>query len=91
MSKLRNISGIAIRRYRDQLGYSQPQLALKCQLLGWDASRDTIASIEDGSRVVKDVEIAILAKILGVSVSELIPRKWDAGILNSPSQGESHG
>lgn len=77
MAKIRNISGTAVRRYRDKRELSQPQLALKCQLLGWDASRDTIAAIEDGTRIVKDIEAAILAKVLGVAVGQLIPETWD--------------
>lgn len=89
MSKLRNISGKAVRRHRDKLSLSQPKLALKCQLLGWDASRDTIAAIEDGSRVVKDVEAAILAKVLGVSVADLIPSRWDPAILQQPDASDA--
>ena len=89
MSKIRNISGDSVRRYRDKLGLSQPKLALKCQLLGWDASRDTIASIEDGTRIVKDVEVAILAKVLGVTVNQLIPERWDEKLIPGPNEDVS--
>ena len=78
-----------MRRYRDKLGLSQPKLALKCQLLGWDASRDTIASIEDGTRIVKDVEVAILAKVLGVTVNQLIPERWDEKLIPGPNEDVS--
>jgi transcriptional regulator with XRE-family HTH domain len=90
MSKLRNVSGAAVRRYRDKKGLSQTGLALKCQLIGWDASRDVIAAIEDGSRVVKDLELVILAKVLGVPTGDFLPKRVNddlRAILVSSNEG----
>ena len=39
-----NIVGPQVRRLRWELGFSQPALAGKCQLRGWDVSRVTTAS-----------------------------------------------
>lgn len=90
MPKLRNVSGAAVRRYRDKKGLSQTGLALKCQLIGWDASRDVIAAIEDGSRVVKDLELVILARALGVQTGDFLPKRVNddvRGVLaNSASE-----
>ena len=69
----RNIVGPQVRqlRYRGEL--SQPELAAKCQRLGWDIGRDTIAKIEGRSRWVGDEELVHLARSLGVALEKLFP------------------
>ena len=76
-----------IRILRSRRGWSQPVLAAKCQLAGWDVSRDIIARIELRIRWVADFELMLLAQVLGVPVSNLLPRqvRWDE-IL--PAQAE---
>ena len=43
---------------RSRRGWSQPVLAAKCQLAGWDVSRDIIARIELRVRWVADFELS---------------------------------
>ena len=62
-----------MRQARFQLGLSQPALAAKCQLLGWDIARDTIAKIEGQTRWVGDGELVFLARSLGVALEALFP------------------
>lgn len=69
-----NITGRQIARLRTEKGLSQDQLAVKCQRMGWDVSRNIVAKIESGIRCVSDQEILLLAKALMVSVAELFPR-----------------
>ena len=69
----RNIIGPQVRRLRYQVGLSQPALAAKCQLLGWDIGRDTIAKIEGRNRWVGDEELVHLARSLGVGLEMLFP------------------
>jgi len=69
-----NVCGPQVSRFRAQLGWSQPELAAKCQLAGWDVSRDIIARIEGQIRWVGDFEVAILAKVLKVPLEKLYPR-----------------
>ena len=69
-----NITGRQIARLRTEKGLSQDQLAVKCQRMGWDVSRNIVAKIEAGIRCVSDQEILLLAKALMVSVAELFPR-----------------
>ena len=69
----RNIVGPQVRQLRYQGGLSQPELAAKCQLLGWDIGRDTIAKIEGRSRWVGDEDIVHLARSLGVALEKLFP------------------
>ena len=68
-----NIVGPQVRRLRCERGLSQPALAAKCQLLGWDVSRDTIAKIEGQTRWVGDGELVFLARSLGVALEALFP------------------
>ncbi|WP_343225922.1 helix-turn-helix transcriptional regulator [Luteolibacter marinus] len=67
-----NFCGPVIRRLRVGKNWSQDQLASKCQLGGWDASRDVIARIELQNRLVTDWEIIALAKAFGCEPGELL-------------------
>lgn len=69
-----NIIGRQVGKLRNQRGLSQNQVAVKCQRMGWDASRTTIAKLESGFRCVTDSELLLLARALEVSVSDLFPR-----------------
>lgn len=60
---------------RNAKGLSQEQLAVACQLIGFDVSRGVIARIEGGVRWVADFEVLELAGALGVPVPELYPKE----------------
>lgn len=68
-----NIVGPQIRKARYQLGLSQEQLATRCQLLGLDISRSTLAQIEIRVRFVSDEELLVLALVLSVATDDLFP------------------
>jgi transcriptional regulator with XRE-family HTH domain len=68
-----NIVGPQVRRLRNAQGWSQPELAARCQRMGWDIGRDIIARIESRIRLVTDSEILFLARALHASVAELFP------------------
>lgn len=72
-NQTRNIIGPQVRRLRYERDLSQPALAAKCQLLGWDIARDTIAKIEGQNRWVGDAELVHLARSLGVPLEKLYP------------------
>ena len=69
-----NITGSQIRKLRSQLDLSQEQLSAKCQRVGLDISRGTLAKIEAGVRCVSDQEALLLAQALGIGVSDLFPK-----------------
>ncbi len=69
-----NVVGPQIRKLRNQKGWTQAQLAQKLQLLGWDTSRQSVARLETQERRVTDLEVLILAMVLGVKTDELYPR-----------------
>ena len=70
-----NIIGPKIRELREQHGFTQDQVAAKCQVLGFDLTRGTLAKIESRIRAVSDHEIPFLAKALGCSIESLFPKK----------------
>lgn len=70
-----NIIGPQIKKLRKQAGLSQRQLSEKLELEAVYTCRGSISRIESGLRAVTDIEIAAIAKILGVSVDKLFEVK----------------
>lgn len=75
-----NIVGPQVRRIRTELGLSQPELAARCQRLGWDVGRDIIARIEAQIRLVSDTELVFLARSLETPLISLYPRDIQANL-----------
>ena len=69
-----NIIGKQVSRLRNGLNISQEQLSARCQRVGLDISRGTLAKIESCVRCVSDQEAFLLGQALGVSVSDLFPK-----------------
>lgn len=67
-----NISGNRIRKYREQLGLSQEQLAANLQLIGLNLNQKAISRIETGERVVPDYELTYFAEIFSCNVNCLL-------------------
>lgn len=68
----KNIIAATLRMRRSKLRLSQADLARGCQIAGWDIGRDTIAKLEGGRRCIIDSEIICLAKVLKISVHQLL-------------------
>jgi transcriptional regulator with XRE-family HTH domain len=69
-----NIVGPQVRKIRRQRGWTQTDLAVKLQLFGWDTSRESVTSLENMQRRVPDLELFILARVLGTKMDNLFPR-----------------
>jgi len=69
-----NIVGPQVRKIRLQRGWTQNDFAVKLQLFGWDTSRESVTRLENQSRRVPDLELFVVAKILGVKADDLFPR-----------------
>lgn len=69
-----NICGKNVRKYRTAITprLSQRGLADKLQLEGIDLDKNAIQRIESGQRFVTDIELVALAKVLKVSLNELL-------------------
>jgi transcriptional regulator with XRE-family HTH domain len=72
-NKFKNAVGANVRKFRMEKGLQQQDLAIACNLLGFDISRSGIGQIEMHHRQVIDIELILLARALEVSVLDLIP------------------
>ena len=81
MNHPRNIVGPQIRKLRESKDLTQPMLVAKCNLMGWDISRETLARIESQIRRVADAELVCLARALKVDIETLLPSKEKLGRL----------
>ncbi|MEI8234420.1 MAG: helix-turn-helix transcriptional regulator [Verrucomicrobiota bacterium] len=70
-----NIIGPQVRALREAAGLTQEQLAARCQRLGLDITRGTLAKIEAAVRSISDHEIPFIARALSVSLDVLFPDK----------------
>ncbi len=55
------------------MGFTQSELAAKCNLLGFDVGRESISQIERQVRGVSDIEMILLARALRVELEALVP------------------
>lgn len=53
---------------------SQRKLADMLQMEGLDLDKNAVQRIESGKRFVTDIELKVIAKVLGVSYQELLDR-----------------
>ena len=68
-----NICGIKVKELRKGLRISQRELSDRL-INGLDIDKNAVQRIESGQRFVTDIEIIYLAKVLNISVEELIRR-----------------
>lgn len=66
-----NIIGPRVQKIREAQHLTQEELAARCNLMGWDISRGTLAKIESQVRRITDDEVQLLAQVLNVSINEL--------------------
>ena len=69
-----NIAGIKVAELRKNLRISQRELADRLQIIGLDIDKNAVQRMESGQRFITDIEIVALAKVLGVTIEELIRR-----------------
>lgn len=70
-----NIIGERIKTARINAKLSQQQLANKLELLAVYVCRGSISRIENGERMVTDIEIDAISKVLKVSLDYLFSRE----------------
>lgn len=68
----KNLVGPRVRALRQKAGLSQEGLMAQLQLLGMNAERGVIKRMENGDRVVSDLEVRLLAQFFKVSYEYLI-------------------
>ena len=73
----KNICGANVERIRKALGMKQTTLVSKMQLLGVDINPSSLSKLEGQSRVATDMELKATAKILNVTMEELVKTAED--------------
>lgn len=74
-----NLCGRRVAQIRKEKKLSQRKLAIKMQLLGFDVDHYFIRRVENGERFVTDIDLVIIARSLGVSITDLL-KDDDLGI-----------
>lgn len=77
----RNVVGSQVRAVRKAQRLMQRDLCARCQVAGFDLSRESLAKIESGFRVVSDTEVVLLAWALRVPLLTLFPDENTLGRL----------
>lgn len=68
----KNLIGDNVRKYRQEQKLSQQLLSDRLETLGIYICRGSISRIEDKSRIVTDIELYGLSKVLGIPMDELL-------------------
>lgn len=68
----KNICGANIERIRKAMGMKQATLVGKMQLMGVDINPSSLSKLEGQTRSATDIEIKVIAAILGVSMDDLL-------------------
>ena len=66
-----NIVGKNVERLRKEKGIKQKDFVAKMQLLGCDVNPTSYSKLEGQIRSASDIEIYVIAKILGVKMEDL--------------------
>ncbi len=66
-----NIIGPQIRAIRERKYLTQEQLVARCNIIGFNISRSTLAKIESKVRRITDIEVELLASALNVPIQDL--------------------
>lgn len=69
-----NICGKNVKKYRESMSSmpSQRQFSDMLQLEGLDLDKNAVQRIESGQRFVTDIELRVIAKVLGVTYNDLL-------------------
>ena len=75
LTPLLNITGEGVRRAREAAGRRQKQLSIKPETRAVSVCRGSLSRAEHGSRIVADLELQAVSKVLNVPMERLFPEK----------------
>lgn len=81
-----NVVGARLRQIRTELGLTQEELAARCQVLGLDMARGTLAKIEARVRLLKACELFIIAKVLKLPMEHFYPADFGVPVTNEAAK-----
>ncbi len=65
----KNMTGNAIKRYREQANMTQAQLSHQLETVAVYVCRGSISRIEKGIRIVSDIELYGISKVLNIPIN----------------------
>ena len=71
MQERMNITGQNIRKAREKARLTQKELSIKLETMAVYVCRGSLSRIENGSRIVTDIELQAIADALHVSIHSL--------------------
>ena len=71
MQERMNITGQNIRKAREKAKLTQKELSIKLETMAIYVCRGSLSRIENGSRIVTDIELQAIADALHVSMNSL--------------------
>jgi transcriptional regulator with XRE-family HTH domain len=74
MATHQNIIGPRLQELRKARKLTQGMLAARCELLGWNASENTITKIETQIRCVTDKKLVTLCEALRIKMPDFFPK-----------------
>ena len=77
-----NVVGVTIRKLRSEQDLTQELLSARCGVAGYEISRGTLAKIEAQIRGVSDIELFVIAQVLGVPMESLFPPRIKSRLKN---------
>ena len=66
--KKKNMTGNAIKRYREQANMTQAELSHQLETVAVYVCRGSISRIEQGIRIVSDLELYGISKVLNIPI-----------------------
>lgn len=66
-----NITGQNIRKAREKAKLTQKELSIKLETMAVYVCRGSLSRIENGSRIVTDIELQAIADVLHISINSL--------------------
>ncbi|MBE2203944.1 MAG: helix-turn-helix domain-containing protein [Chthoniobacterales bacterium] len=78
--KRRNAFGAALRRMRVARGLSATDVIAQLGVLGWEVAASSYSQLESGQRILADIELLLILKVLGAELKDLdVPKSlWRA-------------
>ena len=73
-----NVVGATIRKLRNSQNLTQEVFSARCGVSGYEISRGTLAKIEAQIRGATDIELFVIARVLGVNIETLFPPRFAA-------------
>ena len=66
-----NITGQNICKAREKAKLTQKELSIKLETMAVYVCRGSLSRIENGSRIVTDIELQVIADVLHISINAL--------------------